>query len=213
MELWSRLKMSRLLGRVGQVYSRRLEKFGPGHRAVLWKNTEGQQLRLEVLLQVVDPVAQEISVIDFGCGYGALFDLLASEPGFAGGRYVGYDLSPAMVAEAKERITDPRASIRQSAVAKEEADYTFVSGTFNLKLDADEEGWSSFVRDSLAHLWRLSRRGLAFNMLDVRTRKGDPLLYYGDPGEWLAFCRDDLGADAELVEDYPLDEWSILLRK
>ena len=213
MGLWSKLLVARQLGRISRLYAERLAEFGPNHRGVIWNHADEHRLRFEVLLQVVDAASDTATVNDLGCGYGALFDLLVDEPFFRGGRYFGYDVCADMVDAARRLVSDPRASFEQSAMVRAEADYSFASGTFNLKLDADEEPWSGYVRDSLRHLWSHSRRGLAFNMLDARGSVPGPLFYYAYPDVWLDFCRSDLGAEAELVDGYGLKEWTILARR
>jgi hypothetical protein len=37
-------------------------------------------------------------------------------------------------------------------------------------------------------------------------------LYRTDPGRWIRFLRDELGASAELISDYGLNEFTLLAR-
>lgn len=203
------------LARIAVLYGKRLERFGARPQGVLWRNAEGQKLRFDVLVRVFDPGDRRggISINDLGCGYAALFDYLKGRPVMAGSRYTGYDICEAMVETAARRIDDPRARFVQSLVATETADYSFASGTFNLKADVGAGDWKAYVKASLAHLWTRTAKGLAFNMLSVTATRREGGLYYADGAEFLDFCAATLSPDAVLADDYPLDEWTIFVRR
>src|SRR5262245_32292934 len=92
-----------ILETVGRYYSERLAKFGPTHRGVDWKSADSQELRFSRLAQIFEEsdANEERSLIDYGCGYGALLDHLRA----AGRRvdYHGFDISESMIEAAKTR--------------------------------------------------------------------------------------------------------------
>jgi SAM-dependent methyltransferase len=200
-----------LLKPVADAFNHRLADWGATARGVYWRHEEGQKLRFEVLARVLDGDKGPFTVNDLGCGYGAFFDFLGARFGPRLARFAGFDISPAMVAEAKARIADPRAVFARGLAAGEDADYSFASGTFNMCLDAKPREWIDYVEASLAHLYGRSRKALAFNMLagPGKVREG---LYYAEPERFIAFCR-GLGARVQLATDYPLDEWTIFARR
>jgi SAM-dependent methyltransferase len=204
-----------LLTPVVIAYRRRLDHFGPSPRGVFWRSRESAERRFQVLVRVFDDGDRGggIAINDLGCGYGAFFEFIRDHPAMRGSRYVGYDICPEMVAEARARIRDPRATFVRHLKATETADYSFVSGTFNLKLEAEEAAWNAYVKASLELLWQKTRKGLAFNMLDPRDKEEGDGLYYADPLEFLEFVRARLSADARLIEDYGVPDWTILLRR
>ena len=200
-----------LLKPVADAFDHRLADWGATARGVYWKCEDGQQLRFEVLARVLEDDAGPFTVNDLGCGYGAFFDFLAPRLGARLLRFAGTDISPAMVAEAKARIADPRAVFVRGLAASEDADYSFASGTFNMCLKAAPADWVPYIEASLAHLYGRSRKALVFNMLagPGAVREG---LYYADPARFVAFCQ-GLGATVQLAMDYPLDEWTIFARR
>ncbi len=202
------------LTNIARVFDHRIDKFGNTPKGVLWKNIEGQQLRFEVLAGILDDVfpAGKISINDFGCGYGAFFDFLVDLPSTSALTYTGFDMSQHMVRAARHRISDKRAIFRETYKIDAPADFTFVSGTFNLKLDTDDAPWNAYVKSSLRDLWSMSSRGMAFNMLDKNHREQGKDLYYADAKEFQDFCS-EFSADVTLVDDYPLDEWTIFVRR
>ena len=203
------------LAPIAVLYGHRLERFGARPPGVLWKNEDGQRLRFEILVRVVDDegTAGGVTINDLGCGYAAFFDFLKPLPVMRGGRYFGYDICEDMVDTAKRRVDDPRVSLLQSLIATRGADYSFASGTYNLRAAVDEGEWTEYVKASLAQLWSRTAKGLAFNMLRANGGSRDDGLYYGDPQAFLDFCRDALSPDATLIDDYPLPEWTILVRR
>lgn len=204
-----------ILAPIAVAYGQRLKEFGAKPKGVLWKNREGQLLRFEVLAGILDPGLrrQVFSVNDLGCGYAALFEFLLALPGAEVSRYHGYDISEHMVRLGRARIANPRAAFTQSLIATEKADYSFVSGTYNLHLDVKAGEWTEYVKASLAQLWTKTAKGMAFNMLSVDSANRLDGLYYADGEEFLDFSSRTLTADVTLIDDYPLDEWTILARR
>jgi SAM-dependent methyltransferase len=126
--------------------------------------------------------------------------------------YTGTDISPDMLVAARERVRDPRAEFVQAAAPPHDADYVFVSGTFNVRFDATDEGWGAYVQDTLRILAARARRGLAFNLLTTYVDWRDETLFYADPHAFFDFCRTELSRRVSLLHDYPLYEWTMLVR-
>jgi SAM-dependent methyltransferase len=204
-----------LLTPVVMAYEKRLRRYGETAQGVFWKNDEWQFRRYEILSRIFDESAEAggVTIHDFGCGYGALFDYLCELPVMTGSRYVGIDMSEAMLAAARKRVTDPRASFQRQLWATEPADYTIVSGTFNMLIDADAREWRDYVEVSLRRLWKTTRRGLAFNMLNALSEGKLAGLYYVPPENMLAFVRAEMDPEAELSIDTPLPDFTIFARR
>jgi SAM-dependent methyltransferase len=200
-----------ILAPVAVAYDKRLGQWGARARGVFWRNEEGQRLRFEVLSRALQDEPGPVTINDLGCGYGAFFDFLKDHPALRGGRFHGYDISEAMIRKAQERIDDPRATFTQGLIANEIADYSFASGTYNLCLDTDVDRWIRYVKASLTHLWTMTRKVVAFNMLAGLNYKRDGL-YYAEAKGYLAFCR-TLSPDVTFIDDYPLKEWTIVVRR
>jgi|SRR5579864_6893894 len=201
------------LRRVEQYYSGKLRVHGATWQGADWNSGESQRLRFEQLLKVCEP-SEPFSINDYGCGYGALIDHMASR----GLRftYRGLDISEAMLGKARE-IHGQRAgcefvSAEESLAA---ADYSVASGIFNVKLDVTRETWESYVLDTLHKLARWSVKGFAFNALtsysDPERMRGD--LYYGDPCFFFDYCKRNFSRNVALLHDYGLYEWTMLVRK
>ncbi len=208
-------KSQRMLGPVLASFENRLAQFGADPRSAFWKNDEWQVRRYQILSRLFDEAdrAGGITITDYGCGYGAFFHYLKDRPVMMDSRYIGIDISEAMLVEAENHTRDPRATFQRHLIATEETDYTFACGTYNMNLGADEDEWVDYVTASLSQLWSKTRRGLGFNMLRTDAPEKFPGLYYADGNEFLEFCRKNLGPDVTFSDDHPLPDWTISIRR
>jgi SAM-dependent methyltransferase len=198
------------LDAVGKLYTQGLSEHGVASKAVGWKDEESQLLRFEQLARVLDDEGP-VTVNDWGCGYGAMFGFLDRRLGRRLGRYVGYDISAEMIEAARSGIADERATFVLGSKV-EPADYSFVSGTFNVKFETPEEEWRAWVEDRVRELAAASTRGLAFNLLSTYVDWQEDHLFYADPRHFFDFCKRELSPRVALLHDYPLYEWTILVR-
>ena len=205
----------RILVPVVRAYERRLSRYGPTAQGVFWKNQEWQLRRYAILEDIFDDIAQAggITIHDFGCGYGSLFEYLADKAVMKRSRYIGTDISEGMIDAAKARHQDPRAQFVRGVAAREKADYTIVSGTYNMHMGADPQEWCEYIQASLQQLWRHTRHGLAFNMLRHDTDVHYDGLYYADPVRFLTFARKSLSSDVEIIFDPPLPDFTVFVRR
>jgi len=198
--------------KVKSYYSEKMLQFGATPAGVDWSSPESQQLRFKQLVKLCDG-STIFSINDFGCGYGAMYDFLTRQ-GFQF-QYSGYDLSDCMIDEAR-RLNAKRNNCEFTVgEILRNADYTIASGVFNVKMDIDSREWERYVLEVLEKIDRASRRGFAFNIL---TRYSDPEykkdhLYYADPCFYFDYCKNKFSKHVALLHDYPLYEFSILVRK
>lgn len=196
---------------VARYYSRALATHGPTHRGVDWSSRKSQELRFATLLDGVD-WSDAPSLLDFGCGCGALAGHLDG----LGVRcdYTGYDIAPDMVRAAR-RVVGERADRRFTSdlATLEPADLVVASGIFNVRLDVPADDWQRYVEETITALGGLSRRRLAFNLLppasSPQLERAD--LHYADRDAVVALCATTLGADDVAVrEHYGLWEFTVV---
>lgn len=199
-----------ILTRVQEYYDEKLRTHGATARGVDWKSPESQELRFAQLVKLIDH-SRPFTVNDFGCGYAALVDYLESR-GFQF-QYVGFDISSEMITQARE--LHPGAGFVTDKADLREADYTLASGIFNVKLSTGEAEWKTYMLDVLDTMNSLSKSGFAFNALtkysDAEFMRED--LYYADPLFFFDHCKTKYSKFVTLLHDYPLYEFTILVRK
>lgn len=201
------------LEEVARYYSTKLAEHGDTARGVDWNGEESQALRFDQLVKIIQRDSG-FSLNDLGCGYGALFDYLASR--FEQFSYRGTDISPEMIRAARAR--HPRAHDALFKVASEPpsaADYGIASGIFNVRLDCPDADWTRHVESTLDVLDRTSREGFAFNCLTKYSddEKRRPYLYYADPCALFDLCKRKYSRQVALLHDYGLYEFTLLVRK
>ena len=202
-----------LRGQARDYYEGKLRAHGATPAGVDWNSQESQELRFALLAHLWRDES-DASILDYGCGYGALADYLRAR-GHHGG-YVGFDVSDAMATAAHTRVkslTACRVTARREDL--EPADYAVASGVFNVKQGADEQAWRDYIWETVADLAVLGTRGFAFNALtsysDADKRRAD--LYYLDPLEAFDRCKRTYSRFVTLLHDYPLYEFTIIVRR
>lgn len=202
-----------LLSKVGSYYTSALGRHGATPQGVDWNSEESQRLRFDQLAKIWEGREGEaISVIDYGCGYGALVPYLR-ERGVPFS-YTGFDISPEMVAAARQLHGGASAAFVGSEAELPVVDYTVASGIFNVKLDTPEEAWREYVLETIERLARLASRGFAFNVLSLYSdpERRRPDLYYADPLFLFDYCKTRFSRAVALLHDYPLYEFTLLVR-
>ena len=200
----------RILSRVQQYYDEKLRAHGATPRGVDWNSSESQELRFAQLAKLLD-ASHAFSVNDYGCGYGALADYL--ERALYQFQYVGFDISTQMIARAQE--LHPQAKFISDREQLPQANYTLASGIFNVRLETDDAAWKEYMLAVLETMNSVSRTGFAFNALtkysDAEFMRKD--LYYADPLFFFDYCKTRYSRFVTLLHDYPLYEFTILVRK
>ncbi|MBM08108.1 MAG: hypothetical protein CMF69_00795 [Magnetovibrio sp.] len=204
-----------LLEQVALTYEQRFKRYGDTPRGVFWKNADWQRHRYNILVRIFDREEFDdgLKIHDFGCGYGAFFDYLTAHSAMHASYYTGTEMCKEILAAAQKRVDDPRANFISGIFPTVHADYTFVSGTFNMRLDAEDTVWSEYIRVSLLQLWQHTRRGFAFNLLNDSTHEKHKGLYYASPKFFIEFVRTNMDPSAELIIEPPLPDFTILARR
>lgn len=199
---------------IERYYTQKIKNHGPTPLGVDWSCQPTQELRFVQLLRLCD-FAGPFSLNDIGCGYGAMLAFLAKRYRRKPIDYLGVDLSPAMIAQARQRWRMRRDT--QFVVANTSprtADYSVASGIFNVKLDQPEALWTQFIEKTLTAMHATSRRGFAVNFLAplAEGTASRPELYRAPPALWVRYCEQAFGAAVEVLGNYGMREYSLLVR-
>lgn len=208
----------KILDTVKAYYDERLKEHGATARGVDWNSEESQYMRFEQLLKIVN--RSGFSVLDYGCGYGGLLTYMRSarfaERGLRLGRYTGFDISGEMIRQAREQFgAEAKCSWTDSDSSLAAHDFVVASGIFNVKQSSSDEDWLAYMLEVLDKLNALSVYGFAFNIL---TAYSDPPymrddLFYAQPEHIFAHCQVKYSRWVSILHDYPLYEFSVLVRK
>ncbi len=200
------------LSPVERLYTKSLEEHGTKSIGVGWPDPEMHRLRFDKLVSVIEPDSIDISVNDLGCGYGSLYEYFL-ENKVNVSTYRGYDISEKMLIEARNRLPQDRVELILGAELNMIADYSIASGIFNVRFDESEADWLEHIKRTLANMYEYSDKGFAFNLLSSYVDYRRDHLFYGDPLFFFDYCKRQFSPYVSLIHDYPLYEWTLIVRK
>jgi SAM-dependent methyltransferase len=201
------------LEQVKSYFDQRIQAHGASPKGSDWNSADSQNLRFDQLLRVIES-DQPFSLLDYGCGYGALGSYLESKGHQV--EYHGFDILESAIQTAREVHNDKSGrTFYTDESALPVCDYVIASGIFNFRGDHSFEAWTEYVTGVLDDIDRLSRRGFSSNFLtkysDEDKMRND--LYYADPLFLFDYCKRKFSRNVALLHDYGLYDFTILVRK
>jgi hypothetical protein len=209
------MNLDMTLSRLNKYFEEKLDAHGANAKGVDYNSDQAQSVRFEQLVKVINATSP-FTVIDYGCGYGAMFDFL-TEKGWKF-EYSGVDSIRKMVL-AGQKIHKDFSNCHFTTDEKDIkiVDYLLAGSIFNIKLDASEADWQQYTLNTLKKMNQLCLKGFSFNMLtsysdsDRMRQRLD--LFYGDPCFYFDFCKQNFSKNVALLHDYGLYDFTILIRK
>ncbi|ABB43445.1 hypothetical protein Suden_0164 [Sulfurimonas denitrificans DSM 1251] len=184
-------------------YSSAIEMYGITAKGVNWHSKESQNLRFEIILEMLPEVMSDFSVADAGCGFGDLY-LYMQKKRRVPKEYIGIDTLVDMYSIASERTG---CEIVVADICKDSlpsADFYICSGAMNVLNDFETHLF-------MQNCFRTCRVGFLFNVL------------YGDKRSetynYLTKTKiDKIAADlgvAEVIfrDDYLQDDVTVMFKK
>jgi len=178
-------------------YANLFYKYGDTAESAQWSSRESQERRFEILVAI--GCLTDCHILDFGCGTGHLFTYL-NQNHHKIASYTGVDIVPELLEAGKIKYTgytNVRFGLFEE-FAQEHFDYVFVSGVFNNQRPTNQD----FYKSTIIRLFKMCKRGLAFNMLSSFVDYYDPNLFYEDPSVVLHFLKSDITPFVVLRHDY-----------
>ena len=192
--------------RIVDRHSDSLKRFGYHPNALYWSNEAIQKLRFKVLSAI--GVATNDSILDVGCGFADLKTWLASQG--IKTLYTGIDISPDLIAVAKEKDGDADlfvGDLYDGAFKALSFDWVLLSGALNEPYN--DKG--KYAKKIIKEMYRICRKGVAFNLLNNKAIKAHDLQSF-DANEMLEYCL-TLCPDCILRDDYLDNDFTIYMRK
>ena len=194
----------------------RFDQHGEDATGVDWNSVYAQETRFEQLAKVIVP-DKKFTVLDFGCGYGAMAEWFRRS-GLEFEHYYGYDIVEKSLAAGRGKYAnDPSVTFSGDLSEIPVCDYLTASGVFNIKMDAGYGEWTDYVISTLEDFNRKTSRGFSVNFLtsysDPERMAERPDLYYADPCKIFDHCRRHFSRNVALLHDYKIWDFTILVRK
>ena len=204
------------LDSVKNYFQNLIEQYGGAPSAMDYNSAYAQETRFEQLAKVIVP-DKPYSVLDFGCGYGAMAEWFRRS-GYDFAHYYGYDIVEKSLGVGQKIYSgDQQVSFHSSLDEIPICDYLVASGVFNMKLEADYDAWTDYVIDAMETFNKKTSRGFSVNFLtsysDADRMAERPDLYYADPCRMFDYCRRHFSRNVALLHDYKIWDFTILVRK
>ena len=189
-----KIKNSEIIIKTKSAYEKQISNHGFSPRGVFWQSDNTQVSRFETLIKAIKLSDQsgKISISDFGCGYGALYQYINKKPFMNGSLYIGYDIVDSFITEAKQRFPHTEWVCSEKILKK--TDYIFISGTFNMAFDKSIPEWENYLENQLRECYANTNKVLAFNLLYSEKTKIEQNLYYSEIEKVFKFCDENLGS-------------------
>jgi SAM-dependent methyltransferase len=191
---------------IATYYEDLIRKYGHDPRACDYGRIESQAIKFRVLSEATNLTGK--SVLDVGCGFADYFRYLSGN--FADITYVGLDITPGMIVEAKK--LEPALDLRCANILEwdsaESFDVVTANGIFYLiKDDPDKK-----MQDIIHAMFKRAKTVVAFNSLSSWASDQEAAEFYADPIETLAFCK-TLTPWVSLRHDYHSRDFTIYMYK
>jgi SAM-dependent methyltransferase len=207
-----RPRLSDVTQRLQAHYRATFRAHGATPQGVDWgPRVEAARLRQDAMLAVTDGCPPGGTLLDVGCGYGALADRI--DECSMELDYTGIDVVGEMTSEGRRRHPHRRFLDGDflAAVPAESYDYVVCNGILTQKLDASILEMNAHARKLVSAMFAACRRGCAFNVMTTHVNYQADNLYYRNPVELLAWCMTELTPHVRLDHAYPLYEFTIYL--
>jgi len=184
-------------------YKASLKKHKNDVKALHWNSKESQEIRFEIIDKLLPSNLEDATLVDAGCGFGDFYLYLQSKNHLPK-NYIGLDVMPEMVCEAKKRTAQ---NIYKCDIIYEElpqADYYICSGAMNILSRFETH---LFIQQCL----KASNKAFIFNLLEGED---DSMVYnHFFPSEIKSLAK-ELKVRIEIIRGYmPYDFTTCLSKK
>ena len=191
-------------------YSNTFAKYGSTPKGVDWgDNSSSSWLRQKIMAELFSSSASNHlgnlpTLLDVGCGYGALYDYIKSENIEV--IYTGVDIVDDMILSASHR--NPNASFVCADFFDPSFygsfDYVVCNGIFTQKLASSILDMNIYCQKFIKKMYECSTKGIAFNAMSTFVNFQMDNLYYRNPSEFLAWCMSEITPRVRLNAAYDL---------
>ncbi len=183
-------------------YRTALAEHGETAQGVHWNSTASQQLRFQILRQLLPTDLGSFTLVDVGCGFGDFYCYL-EQRGEPPRKYIGLDIMEPMVATARVR-TGCDIFVRDVLTdSLPEADYYVCSGAMNTLTRKE-------TRLFIKHCFAAARSAFIFNLLKGRNTSFTYNFY--QPIEVVHIAH-ELGAECRIEEGYMSEDFTAIFVK
>lgn len=186
-------------------YSSCFNEHGPTSMGVDWgQNQSAADIRTRKILEILKHAKPGSSLLDVGCGYGALVDHIPSNLDIS---YYGIDVAPNMIEYAENNYGNFGTFYCNDFLDWEpnrRFDYIVCNGILTQKLEASHLNMLNYSQKLLKKMYSTSTIGIAFNCMSTFVNFQKSNLFYRSPSEFVSWCMSELSSRVVLDSAYDL---------
>ena len=190
-----------------ELFSGLLEEFGNDPRSLNWGSQEKQFLRFKILSEI--GITDQDSILDIGCGLGDYYAWMKNQA--LSSQYTGVDITKPLIEKASDTYPDAQfyhEDVLAEPIEKWQHDYVIASGIFSKR----SKSAMDFFKYAVDGMFKLSKKGVAFNSLSGWADAIEDTEFHPDPAEVMNFCH-SLTRKVVLRHDYHPGDFTIYMYK
>ena len=191
-------------------YEACLEEHGDSHLGVDWPKAEDVDKRHRVMLDVIKPGSQRVTLLDFGCGAAHLNEYIRRAR-LENIEYAGLDLSEKFVRLSQRKFPEQQffcLDLLEDDSSLPTFDYIVMNGVFTEKRALSFDDMLVYFQRMLTRVFAHATTGIAFNVMSkhVDWERGD--LFHLPFDTLAAFLKEELSRHFVFRNDYGLYEYT-----
>ena len=177
------------------IYNERFQKYLNTPKGVFWNSKLSQDLRLNIILDIIveGSESKKVSVADVGCGYGRLFEIIKERNLLDKIEYYGFDINNEFILFCSKNNKFEKVSFEVGTYPSKNVDFVVMSGTYNLTPIDNISFWENYIITNLEFNWKFANKGLIFNCLVNKERKVKNNIYYTELSWMKKICENNFG--------------------
>jgi 2-polyprenyl-3-methyl-5-hydroxy-6-metoxy-1,4-benzoquinol methylase len=209
------MKYDKYLDIISHMEQHYLERYGDSHLGVGWPKLEDVDTRYRVMLEIIKPFKENITLLDFGCGCSHLYEYILKND-ITNINYYGLDISEKYIKICKQKYPQNN-YYHLDIIDKPDAipmfDYIIMNGIFTLKYNLSFDEMFNYFKKMMLILFSKINKGIAFNVMAKAVDwERDDLFHL--PMDLLAdFLTKNLSRKFIIRNDYGLYEYTVYLYK
>ncbi len=197
------------------IYNKRFQKYLNTPKGVFWNSRLSQDLRLDIILNIIikKSASNKVSIADVGCGYGRLFEIIKERNLLDKIEYYGFDINDEFISFCAKNNKFKKVNFEVGTSPSKNVDFVVMSGTYNLTPINNISFWENYIITNLGYNWKFANKGLIFNCLVNKKRKVKNNLYYTELSWIKKICEKNFGITEISKHSLLAEDITIIIEK
>ena len=200
-------------------YENCFEEHGDTHKGMDWPNPEDALTRFKVMLDIKKfnfDLDKNVSLLDFGCGTGHLYNYIEEQGLDNEFNYNGLDISSTFIDTARKKFPNLTFYNHDILVDSDHIpsfDYLVMNGVFTEKLKLSFDEMFHYFKLLIQKAFSITNKGIAFNVMSTNVSWEREDLFHLPADLLTQFLCNKISRNYIIRNDYGLYEYTVYLFK